>query len=154
MLLRGKGGAMKKKLPLIIITDDCWRYLGLLKQILGENLRAEILATTNAAEAVAWALNEPPVLFITDIIQPAMNGIEALRMIKGNKRTEGTAVWVISGSVPEIFPQEALEALGADFVSPKPCDWGVLIEKARSLFKVRREKAKAARWKADDTGLN
>ena len=145
---------MKKKLPLIIITDDCWRYLALLKQILSENLRAEVLATTNAAEAVAWALNEPPVLFITDIVHPGLNGIEALRMIKGNKRTEGTAVWVISGSVPGIFQEETLEALGADLVAAKPCDFSALIEKARSLFYVKRLKAKAARWKADDRGLN
>ena len=145
---------MKKKLPLIIITDDCWRYLALLKHLLSENLRAEILATTNAAEAVAWALNEPPVLFITDIIHPGLDGIEALRMLKWNKRTAGVAVWVISGSVPEIFSREALEAMGADFAGTKPCDFTALIEKARELCRAKPVKAGAARWKAEDGGLN
>ncbi|MDO8804175.1 MAG: response regulator [Elusimicrobiota bacterium] len=145
---------MKKKLPLIIITDDCWRYLALLKRVLSENLHAEILATTNAAEAVAWALNEPPLLFITDIVHDGLDGIEALRMLKGSKRTEGVAVWVISGSVPGIFQQESLEALGADFVAAKPCDPGILVEKARGLCRGRPVKTGAARWKPGDAGLN
>jgi len=145
---------MKKKLPLIIITDDCWRYLALLKHLLSENLRAEILATTNAAEAVAWALNEPPVLFITDIVHPGLDGIEALRMLKWNKRTEDVAVWVISGSVPEIFSPGALEAMGADFVGTKPCELGILIEKARVLCRTKPLKTSSARNKPGDSSLN
>lgn len=145
---------MKKKLPLIIITDDCWRYLALLKRILGENVRAEILATTNAAEAVAWALNEPPVLFITDIVHDGLDGIEELRMLKWNKRTAGVAVWVISGSVPGIFSREALEALGADYAAAKPCDPGLIVEKARALCRAKPRKTVFARRENDDGGLN
>ena len=127
---------MKKKKPLIIITDDCWRYLALLKQVLSENLDAEILATTNAGEALAWALNCPPLLFITDIIHNGPDGITLLRLLKGNRMTAGVQVWVISGNIPDIFPQEALEALGADLAAPKLCSFGLLIEKARRLCRA------------------
>lgn len=126
------------KLPRIIILDDCAGTRDMLNRVFSENLAAEVFATANSEEALAQALNDPPLIFLTDIEHSGPDGVELLKTLKKHRKTRDVRVWIVSDSVPDMFSPTYLKELGADLVDSKPCSLRTLLAKARQVLRQRR----------------
>ncbi len=80
-------------------------------------LRAETAAT--AEEGIAKAFELTPSVIVMDLALPGMDGWEATRQLKADKRTKDVPIVVVTGhAIPDRL--EAARTAGADAVLTKP----------------------------------
>ena len=117
----------------VLIVDDEKDFL----EIMAERMRIQgmdVLTATSAEEALKMVEKESYDAVIMDFMMPAIDGFQALKMLK-EKKPE-VQIILLTGNVPE---QKRIEAkkLGALDVIEKPADLKVLIRKIKNA-KTRR----------------
>ena len=119
---------------LILVVDDYdvarEMYCGFLRS---GGFRVESAAT--GPEAVEKAIELRPDLVLMDLSMPGMDGLEAIRHLKGNPRTAGGHIVVVTGAAYVDGARKAKEA-GADAYIVKPCLPETLLAVVRSLLKI------------------
>jgi DNA-binding response OmpR family regulator len=127
-------GRMAPSTPgwILVVDDDRATVLMLSTRLIREGYR--VLTAWNGADAWGVAELEKPVLVISDMLLPGMDGIELCRRIKAAPELAGTRVILATA----VFKQAAFRAearvSGADEFIEKPFDMDAVLAKVRALI--------------------
>lgn len=86
--------ASTDQLPLVLVAEDIPDMQEYLRSILGD--RYELLIASNGEEAYEIAQERIPDLVIADIMMPKMDGMEFVRLLKDNDKTDHIPVIFLS----------------------------------------------------------
>jgi PAS domain S-box-containing protein len=116
----------------ILIVEDSPTQAAQIKYLL-ENHQYKVEACPNGQQAFSWLSDNKPLLVISDIVMPQMNGFELCEKIKSDKSTENIPVILLT-SLSD--PEEILTGLssGADSFITKPYDKGYLLSQVNKLL--------------------
>lgn len=93
-----------------------------------------ILTAANGWEALEYAQAEMPDLILLDVMMPSgPNGLDVCRQLKGDERTQGITVIMLTAKGQKQHIQEGYDA-GADDYFVKPFSPVELIEKVESVL--------------------
>jgi CheY-like chemotaxis protein len=118
----------------ILIAEDHLDSQDALR-ILLEASRYQVVVASDGHAAVETALVELPDLILMDIMMPVLDGLEATRRLRENKKTMRTPI--IAVTAMEGGQRLALEA-GADDYLPKPINAAKLLHKINVLLNQMR----------------
>ncbi len=118
--------------PLILLVEDSETQATVLSRTLQEN-GYQVLMGKNGREGAALAEAHHPVLILSDILMPEMDGYRLCRVLKENPATAPIPV-VLLTHLSE--PEEVLQGLeaGADAFLSKPFRTEYLLGKVRALL--------------------
>jgi len=124
----------------ILIVDDELHILTLLERILSEKTAYRIATTHNSLEVPDILASRSFDLLITDIRMPGLDGMEILRMIRENRRSEEVIVITAFQSL-----ETALEAfsLGAYDYITKPFRRDRLLSAVNGAMKLQETRRQA-----------
>lgn len=120
----------KKK---ILIVDDEPD----IREILEYNLKQagyKVSKAKNGEEAVEKAKKDTPDLILMDIMMPKMDGVEACRQIREDKKLDATIVAFLTARGEEFTEIASLEVGGDDFIQ-KPIKPKVLLSRIKALLR-------------------
>jgi CheY-like chemotaxis protein len=117
----------------ILVIDDSAEMLDLLKIILQERGKHEVLLSADGQTGLAMALAERPDLAIVDVMMPDMTGYDVIRRLRNNPITANLRVIVLTARGQPVDRRVATEA-GADVFLTKPVETTVLLEKINELL--------------------
>lgn len=100
----------------ILIVDDSVSILGYLSASLKDH-GYEIYTATNGSLAVEVAIDKIPDLILLDINMPEMDGYEACRALKNDKRTKEIPVVFISIQEDKLNKLKAFEVGAIDYIT-------------------------------------
>ncbi len=102
------------------------------REALGALLEAfgfEVLLAVNGVEAVELARRDRPDLILMDVMMPALDGLEATRLLRASPETRD--IPIITLTALDHAREKALDAGANDFLA-KPINSGVLFSKVTS----------------------
>lgn len=129
----------------ILIVDDSRFSLTLTKTFLGKFGYKNMICAKSAAEAFT-ALNmedndaaTPDIdLILMDIVMDKMDGIEACRRIKNDKRFDDIPIIMLTGDTKNKSLEDAFQAGAVDYIT-KPLNKIELKARVRSVLRLKRE---------------
>lgn len=105
----------------ILVVEDIEQIRELLKMTL--NFHGYPVATaSNGLEALELIEKEPPVLIITDLLMPKMDGYAMIYHLRRNKDTRAIPILVLSATYVSSEDKEFALSLGAAHFIEKPID--------------------------------
>ena len=104
----------------VLIVEDNDKNLKLARDLL-QFAGLRTLEATSAEDGIAIAQRERPSLVLMDIQLPGMDGITALRALRGDERTAAIPVVALTASVMK-SDRERFDAAGFDGFMQKPID--------------------------------
>jgi two-component system, response regulator len=127
----------------ILIVEDNPRDAELtLRALQKNNLANNILIAKDGADALDFffcrgkykkrSFTNPPKVVLLDLKLPKVNGLEILKIVKGDKRTSHIPIVVVTSSKQEPDMKEAY-ALGVNSYVVKPVDFDQFINAMSSL---------------------
>jgi len=126
-------GMMEK--PAILLVEDNEDFRFYLKDNLKTYYR--IFEASNGKEGWQKALANHPMLIVSDVNMPVMDGIELSRKIKGDKRTSHIPVILLTALTAEEEQIKGLKTGANDYMS-KPFNFEILNAKIRNLLILNR----------------
>ncbi len=120
---------MRKK---VLLVDDSATILMMEKMILSK-LSLDLVTAVNGEEAVTKATADPPDLILMDVIMPHMNGIEAVRRLRGQEATRETPIIMVT-TRGEMQNMESAYASGCNDYVTKPINSAELLAKMRNYL--------------------
>ena len=111
---------------LIMIVEDDKTTLKVLRDIL-QSQRYRVIEATNGREAIDLAAIEKPDLITMDLQLPVMNGLDAIRALKGNSATSNIPIIALTAAAMKGQDRIALEAGCGTYIS-KPFNMDTLLE--------------------------
>ena len=127
----GDAGQTPAVAKVLIVDDDQDVLLG-LTLILKKKGGHQVVAASDAIQAMMVAIREKPDLIILDIGLPAGNGLQVLRNLKANVITMCTPVIILTAWDASL-ETEALQS-GADAFFQKPADADTLLAAVSSAL--------------------
>lgn len=124
---------MSSKKKKVLIVDDEPD----IREILEYNLKQagyQVSKAKNGEEAVEKAKKETPDLILMDIMMPKMDGVEACRLIREDKKLDATIVAFLTARGEEFTEIASLEVGGDDFIQ-KPIKPKVLLSRIKALLR-------------------
>ena len=118
------------KLTVLVIDDD-----PVILELLRVNFEIEgfdVLTAHDGDEGLELAQSNHPDVVISDIMMPRRDGLQLLTDLKGDPRTEGLPVILLSAKAQKSEVQHGLD-LGADDYITKPFDPIKLIERLNAV---------------------
>lgn len=91
----------------ILIIDDDAQLARLCKEIL-ELEHHTVSVTSNGKAGIEEAIKKPHDLILLDIMMPEMNGIEVLKQLKHNPRTDHLPIAILSNIADEAYMKKAM----------------------------------------------
>jgi CheY-like chemotaxis protein len=92
-----------------------------------------VVEARNGYDAIQKATQDQPDLILMDLWMPVIDGVEATRQLKADRRTSHVPVLAVSAQTYAPDSSTALAA-GADAFLVKPCDPDRLLDHIRSAF--------------------
>jgi DNA-binding response OmpR family regulator len=134
--------AMAERIPILIIDDDPE-----LRELLEYNLKLagfEVYLAGDGPSGIQAAQELVPSVILLDVTMEGMDGLEALSELKHDRRTEGIAVFMLTGksSIGDI--DRAFE-IGADDYITKPVEMMKLGRIIKDKMKKCEEKKKSGK---------
>ncbi|MGD9161301.1 MAG: response regulator transcription factor [Desulfobacteraceae bacterium] len=117
----------------ILIIDDDPDILELLKYHLS-NEGFKVTCVENGEKALKILKNRTPDLIVLDIMLPGVDGLEILKIVNNNPKTQNTPVIIVSAKTEETDVIIGIELGAADYVT-KPFSIKVLIARVRALLR-------------------
>jgi PAS domain S-box-containing protein len=131
--------------PRILIVEDDVSLCRSLRRLLSDEYTVE--TASNGREALSAVLQAPPLLVVTDIIMPELDGIGLLKALRSVRRTQMIPVLLISGNALDEQRIEGFEE-GADGYLAKPYTERELRACIGSMLKSARRREETARREA------
>ena len=116
----------------ILIADDEVYMLRLLEMTFKKGGYA-VLSCRDGQEALAQAVSALPQLIVLDVMMPGLDGLGALRQLKGNPATRDTPVVVLSAKGHALTKVEAEQA-GAVMFLAKPFSPNQLLSEVQKFL--------------------
>lgn len=121
-------------MPKLLVIEDNEANLDMLcRRLLRRGF--DVLSAANAYDGIATARREIPDLILMDVNLPEMDGLEATRQIKAEKRTRQIPVIALTAHATPGDREAALHA-GCDDYDPKPVKFQRLLNKIGRLIAV------------------
>jgi CheY-like chemotaxis protein len=105
---------LSRKRVLVIDDDDTFRYI--LRQIIGNEPRYEVLEASNASDGLRQARDERPDVIVLDLLMPNVDGFTVLQELNADQRTSIIPV-VVSTSLAVNAELKARLPVGARLIS-------------------------------------
>jgi CheY-like chemotaxis protein len=150
----GSLAAKKRTQPLVLLVDDVQDNREMYAEYLAYTGYAVDQASTGQ-EALDKAFAKSPDVIVMDLSLPGMDGWEATRRLKADKRTAAIPVVVVTGHVLEKQARGAKDA-GCDSFLVKPCLPNVLEEEIAKTLRPhsgaagKKRKGEASHGRAKD----
>ncbi|HSC23491.1 MAG TPA: response regulator [Casimicrobiaceae bacterium] len=119
----------------ILIVEDNAKNLKLVRDVLQVKGYATLEATS-AEDGIRLAIENKPHLVLMDIQLPGMNGIDALRVLRGNTDTAAIPVIAVTASVMQQDRKLIMDA-GFDAYVGKPINLKEFLEAVRAALERR-----------------
>jgi len=123
------------KLPLLLIVEDNSDLRAFIKNEFLSHF--QIIEATDGLKGFDKAVSEIPDIIISDIMMPAMDGVELCKKLKEDERTSHIPIILLTSRISEQQVLEGLET-GADDYITKPFSTALLRARAQNLIKSRR----------------
>ena len=133
----------------VLVVDDEEDILELLEYNLAKE-GYRVLRVTSGEKALEASRSHQPDLILLDLMLPGLNGLEVCKRLKGNQKTSGIPIVMLTAKGEEADVVLGLE-LGADDYITKPFSPRVLAARLRAVFR-RQQQASAGRLSAAGTG--
>ncbi|MCP3138337.1 ATP-binding protein [Pyxidicoccus xibeiensis] len=133
----------------ILVADDNADMRTYLTRLLSPHGKVE--AVSDGARALAAAQADPPDLILSDVMMPGMTGLELVRALRGNPRTQTIPVVLLSARAGEEATIEGLKS-GADEYLVKPFSANELLARVNAQLMVshlRRQAVQSERAHAE-----
>jgi PAS domain S-box-containing protein len=136
--------------PRILFVED----EATLRDHLAVELSDEYIVDTagNGIEALKAVIRKKPDLIVTDIVMPEMDGVELLKVLRGESGTQGLPVLLISGRAEEAQRIEGFRE-GADGYLAKPYSVGELRAVVGAMLQAAEHRAETSRREARQQAL-
>ncbi|SCG67433.1 SpoIIE family protein phosphatase [Micromonospora inositola] len=141
---RAGGQAPPAGAPTVLVVEDNRDLRGFLVSLLGPSYR--VLAAEDGRAALDLVATELPDLVLTDVMMPRMDGFALLTALRGDRRTAGVPVILLSARAGEEAVVEGLRA-GADDYLPKPFSSLELLARVRAHLELARLRNREATWR-------
>jgi DNA-binding response OmpR family regulator len=115
----------------ILVVDDSRDTLEMMTKLL-ELESFNVITAADGRAGFDTAKAERPDIIITDINMPILNGIEMIRLLRGEDEFTRVPIMAITAYGPAVA-KEALAA-GANHAATKPVDFDTLIRGIRQLL--------------------
>ncbi len=124
------------RVPLILIVDDNAESRGMYAAYFRE---AGFLVeeAAHGFQGIEKAFKAPPDVILMDLLMPALDGWETIRLLKGRVRTRAIPIVALTGDTKEDDLKLAKNA-GCDLLLLKPCTPDVLFAHVEKLLNVAR----------------
>jgi two-component system, cell cycle response regulator DivK len=116
----------------ILVVEDNERNLKLLRDVL-EYAGYDVRVARTAEDGITLAVKEPPDLVLMDLQLPGINGMEALRLLRGNPRTADIPVVAVTAQAMKHDRERALDA-GFNGYVEKPISVRAFPDQVRSFL--------------------
>lgn len=123
--------------PLLLIVEDNYEFREFLREQLCEQYR--IIDAPDGEEGERLAVEQNPVLIISDIMMPRVDGIELCRHIKTNIQTSHIPVILLTARTSDESKTKGYDA-GADSYISKPFNMDVLLTRIRKLIEQQHQR--------------
>ncbi|WP_200207424.1 SpoIIE family protein phosphatase [Micromonospora coerulea] len=130
--------------PTVLVVEDNADLRQFLVGLLRPAYR--VLAAGDGRAALDLVAAELPDLVLTDVMMPRMDGIALLAALRGDRRTAGVPVILLSARAGEEATVEGLRA-GADDYLPKPFSSLELLARVRAHLELARLRNQEATWR-------
>lgn len=117
----------------ILVVDDDEIFLNIIEDIL-INEGHDVVLAENGELGIEAARSQSPDLIFMDISMPVMDGLEAIRQLKSDKKTKATPILAVTSSSTQACYDEIYEAGGDGYLS-KPITPEQLQERITRLLK-------------------
>ena len=95
--------------PVILVVEDNERNLKLLRDVL-EYAGYDVRVARTGEDGISLAASEPPDLVLMDLQLPGIDGMEALRRLRGSPQTADIPVVAVTAQAMKQDRERALEA--------------------------------------------
>ncbi|BCY12039.1 SpoIIE family protein phosphatase [Actinoplanes sp. L3-i22] len=129
----------------IVVADDNADMRDYLTRLL-RSAGHRVTAVGDGRQALDAARAEAPDLVVSDVMMPVMTGLELVAALRGDTRTAGVPVLLLSARAGEEASIEGLEA-GADDYLFKPFSAAELLARVRANVELARLRNHHARWR-------
>jgi two-component system, cell cycle response regulator DivK len=133
----------KGERPRVLLVDDYPDAREMYTEYL-EYSGFEVIEAANGMEAIQRAADSAPDIILMDLSLPVMDGWEATRRLKGDKRTADIPVVALTGHALAGISEGAKRA-GCDAFITKPCLPEDLVVEIRKVLQERATTKKARR---------
>ena len=116
----------------VLIVEDNAKNMKLVRDVLQVKGYATLEATT-AEDGIRLASQKKPDLVLMDIQLPGMNGIDALRVLRGNAETAAIPVIAVTASVMQ-QDRKLITDAGFDAYVGKPINLKEFLDAVRSAL--------------------
>jgi two-component system, OmpR family, alkaline phosphatase synthesis response regulator PhoP len=121
----------------ILVVDDDEDILEFTRYNLDKE-GFDVITAMNGLQAIEVAVEQNPQLIILDVMMPVMDGIEACRQLRDNKRFQNTIILFLTARGEE-YSELAGFDVGADDYISKPIKPRILLARIKNLLKLRYE---------------
>jgi CheY-like chemotaxis protein len=126
----------------ILIIDDNYDMLSMLKMILEKQGKHEVIACTSGQEGLEAAFNELPDAALVDVMMPGMSGYDVVKQLRADQRTERMGIIILTARGQSVDREAALAA-GADDHMTKPANVDELLKRIDELLDRDKGKGQA-----------
>ena len=120
---------------LILIVEDNEKNRKLVRDVL-QVKGYKTIETETAEEGLQLARSQKPALILMDIQLPGMDGITAVKYLKGDPETKGIPVMAVTASAMTQH-RETLLAEGFDGYQSKPISLKDFLEEVRNMLDLK-----------------
>lgn len=130
------GTRTKLDAPVVLVVDDVEDNVDLFASVLRDE-KMIVVTAHDGVQALAIAAAERPLVVVTDLAMPVMDGFELVRRLRAEEY--GARMYIITVSAfSDPATRKAAEAAGADETLAKPCAPAVLVERVRAAVAARQ----------------
>jgi putative two-component system response regulator len=125
---------MKTTTPTILVVDDAPENLMVIEAILGDDYSLKLFEDARAA--IEYATDSPPDLILLDVMMPDIDGFEACRLIKSDKKLMDIPVIFITAK-NNVQDEELGFSVGAAEFIQKPISSPVVHARVKTHLKIK-----------------
>ena len=124
---------MKEEQLCVLVVDDEISILYLIKFALEKETKWQILLSSSGQEGLMQAQKEVPDIILSDVRMPRMNGLEMIRQLRFQSKTQNIPILLLT-SMPHKLSSQMSDQLGISQVIAKPFNPLILVDLIVSIL--------------------